>query len=771
MNALTERLNERIHDDSRTVIGRSFARTEAAQKVAGAVAYTADIAVEGMTYGLIVPSPIAKGIIETVDTTRAAAVAGVIRVFTPDTMPRLVCHPEQPDWEIVYGQSFVPMEDRRIVYAGQPIAYVVAETLEAAERAAEVVRFTFREEPPDVPLLDSAVRASEPDDIWLGYVTGFVPAQTVRGIGKRALETAEVRVRGSWSLSFNHHNPMELCATTAIWERPDRLIVYETSQGATNFRNAYAKLFGLFREQVTVVSSYVGGGFGCKGPIWPHSWLTVLVAKELGRPVKLVLSRAQMYTSVGFREEQRLDLDLGASRDGRLKAMHLVKTSPTCSFENWAEPSWYPLTFMYACPNLETSCRLLPSSIMSPTFMRAPGETPGMFVQECAMNELAAQLDVDPIELRIRNHADVYPVDGSPWSSKRLKDCYARGAELVGWSRRKARPGSTRDGDWLIGTGMASVSHTVYRRPAYSRVALREDGTARASSGASDIGTGTVTFMRQITAEVLGLPLDRVTATIGQTNLPEAPMQAGASLSASLGSATLNAARLVKAKVVGLATADPSSALHGVDPASIILDDGWLTAQGTDKRERLSRVFRLAGLTEVSVDGSFQPGGSGRACTGDPERDKHERHRGMHSWGAIFATVAADTELGLVRVRRLTGVYSCGRILNPLLAKSQLIGGITWGMSQALFEASYMDRRHGRFVNTNLGEYLLPVNADVPTIEVEFLEDPDPFINPAGVKGVGEIGIVGVAAAIVDAVWHATGKRLRHLPVTPEALL
>ena len=770
MRSLTRTLDRGPAEGVGRVVGRSFPRTEATQKVTGALAYTADIPLDRLTYGVIVSSPIAKGTIEAIDTGVAEAVPGVIRVFTPDTMPRLACHPEQPDWEIMYGQSFVPMENRNIVYAGQPIAYVVAETLESAEQAAESVRFRFQEETPKIPSLDSQASPITPDTIWLQYLAGFLPGHTIRGNGKRNLATSPVRLARSWCLSFNHHNPMELCATTAIWERPDRLLVYETSQGPTNFRNAYAKLFGLFRDQVTVVSAYIGGGFGCKGPIWPHSWLTVLAAREVGRPVKFVLSRAQMYTSVGFREEQKLDLELGATNDGRLETMHLVKTSPTCSFENWVEPSWYPLTFMYACPNLETECRLLSANIMSPTFMRAPGETPGVFVQECALNELAAKLNIDPIELRLRNHADFYPIDGSPWSSKRLKDCYARGAELVDWAKRDPRPRSTRDGDWFIGTGMASSSHTVYRLTAHARVSLREDGMAMASSAASDIGTGTVTFMRQITAEVLGLPIESVTAIIGQTNLPEAAMQAGAALSGSLGSATLDAALSVRAKIVGLAANDLSSSLHGMDPATMTLDDGWVVAGENGKREKISRLLRRGGFTEISMDGSFVPGKPGEARTGDAERDKREGHRGMHSWGAIFATVAVDLELGLVRVRRLTGVYSCGRILNPMLAKSQLIGGITWGMSQALFEATHMDRRFGRFVNSNLGEYLVPVNADVPTIQVEFLEDPDPFINPAGVKGVGEIGIVGVAAAIADAVWHATGKRLRHLPITPEAL-
>jgi xanthine dehydrogenase YagR molybdenum-binding subunit len=763
-NDLPQRMSGRV-------VGHPFERTEARDKVRGAVAYTADIRVENVAYGAIVSSPIAKGTIATIDTSEAEAVPGVLRVFTPDTMPRLTCRPEQPDWEIMYGQSHVPMEDRQIVYAGQPIAYVVADTLEAAEHAAEVVRFTFDTDIPDLPQLESATSFEEPKELWLGYVAGFVPGQLIRGNGKAELDKADIRVGGAWTLSFNHHNPMELSATTAVWEAPDRLLVYETTQGATNFRNAYAKLFDLFRDRVRVVSAYIGGGFGCKGPIWPHSWLTVLAAREVGRPVRLAVTRAQMYTSVGYREEQRLELALSASREGRLHAMHLTKTSRTCAFQGWVEPSWYPLTFMYAVPHLETNCRLLTANVMSAVSMRAPGEAPGMFVQECALNELAVELSVDPIELRLRNHADVYPIDGSPWSSKRLKDCYARGAELVGWANRNPLPGTSRDGDWLIGSGMASASHTVYRQNAYARVAIREDGMAHASSSGSDLGTGTATFMRQILAEEFGLSMDEVTATIGESQLPDAAMQAGASLSASLGSATLDAARSLKAKIFAIATTDQASRLYRYAASDLRLEEGWIVAADSGQKERLSDILRRAGLTEISAEGSFEPGKLGEVYTGNGQRGVSEGRRGMHSFGAIFATVAVDPDLGLVRVRRLTGVYACGRILNPLLAKSQLIGGITWGMSQALFEATHMDQSHARFANANFAEYLVPVNADVPTIEVEFLEETDPFINPAGVKGVGEIGIVGVAAAIVDAIWHATGKRLRHLPITAEAFL
>jgi xanthine dehydrogenase YagR molybdenum-binding subunit len=564
---------------------------------------------------------------------------------------------------------------------------------------------------------------------------------------------------------------MEPAVATVVWDGADRLTLYEASQHVYNHRNGLAKLLGLARENVQVVSRCVGGGFGCKGPVWPHSWLTALAAREVERPVRLVLSRAQMYTSVGFREEQRIDVRLGATREGKLLGAQVTKTSATPAWEDWTEPSWYPFTFMYDLPALETHCRLVRANTMTPTFMRAPGEAPGMLVQECALNELAAELCLDPIELRLRNHADVYPIDGSPWSSKRLKDCYRVGAERFGWSERRPQPRSMREYGWLIGMGMASASHTVYRKPANARVTVSSNGTAHTSAGATDIGTGSTTFLRQITADELGLPIDNVLALIGDTGLPEAPMQAGALLAGSLGSATLIAARDLRAKLIDMAAKHEDSPLRGRNAEELRIVEGHFVIGKDRTKETIATVLRRAGLTELSSDGHFDPGGLGQVRSGDPERDSREGPRGMHSFGAIFARVAVDPDLGLIRMRQLTGVYACGKILNPKLAESQLIGGITWGMSQALFEATHTDPRSGRYTNTNMAEYMIPVNLDVPVIDVTFLDDPDPFINPLGVKGVGEIGITGVAAAISDAVWHATGRRLRSTPILAEALL
>jgi xanthine dehydrogenase YagR molybdenum-binding subunit len=478
-----------------------------------------------------------------------------------------------------------------------------------------------------------------------------------------------------------------------------------------------------------------------------------------------------MYTSVGFREEQHIDVRLGAMRDGKLVGAEVTKLSATPAWEDWGEPSWYPFTFMYDLPALETRCRLKRANVMAPTFMRAPGEASGMLVQECAMNELAAQLGIDPIELRLRNHADVNPADGTPWSSNRLKDCYRVGAERFGWPTRNPEPRSMWEDGMLIGMGMASACHTVYRQRARAHVTVSANGSAHVASGATDIGTGTQTFLRQITADALGLPIDKVAALIGDSGLPEAPMQAGASLTSSLGSATLDAAQNLVAKLIEMAVSQNDSPLRGRNPADLVLVDGRFVAGQETTEETITSVLRRAGLTELSSQGHFDPGGMGQVRSRDPERDRQERPRSMHSFGAIFAKVAADPDLGLIRVRQLTGVYACGKIINPLLAESQLIGGITWGMSQALFEATHMDARFGRFTNTNMAEYMIPVNLDVPLIDVTFLDDPDPFINPIGVKGVGEIGITGVAAAISDAVWHATGKRLRSTPILAEALL
>jgi xanthine dehydrogenase YagR molybdenum-binding subunit len=766
--------------NSRTAnfVGRPMPRAEAALKVSGAINYTADIALPGMLHAVLVPCPVARGRIRSVDTTAAEALPGVARVFTPETMPRLPRVPEQPDWDIAYGSSFVPMADNAIHFAGQPIGMVLAETLEAAEHAATLICYDFAEEHPIVGSvlgedeLDlSGEPFHEPEQIWLQYVAGMLPGAVKRGDGAAALDAAEVVIDGRWHLSYNHHNPMETVASTVVWEDTDKLTLYDTCQHVFNHRNGLAKLLALPRENVHVVTSYVGGGFGCKSVFWSNTWLTALAAREVGRPVRLVLTRAQMYTSVGFREEQRINMRFGATRDGKLMGAEVTQLSATPAWEDWTEPTWYPFTFMYDLPALETRCRLKRANVMAPTFTRAPGEGPGMLVQECAMNELAVRLGIDPIELRLRNHADVYPGDGTPWSSNRLKDCYRVGAERFGWSARNPEPRSMREDGVLIGMGMASACHTVYRQPARARVTVLADGSAHVAAGATDIGTGTATFLRQITADALGLPFDKVVAQIGDSGLPEAPMQAGASLTSSLGSATLDAAQNLVAKLIEMAVSQNDGPLRGRNAADLMLVDGSFVAGEEKINETITSVLCRAGLKELSSEGHFDPGGIGQVRSGDPERDRLEGPRSMHSFGAIFAKVAVDPDLGLVRVRQLTGVYACGKIINPLLAESQLIGGITWGMSQALFEATHMDARFGRFTNTNLAEYMIPVNLDVPVIDVTFLNDPDPFINPIGVKGVGEIGITGVAAAISDAVWHATGKRLRSTPILAEALL
>jgi xanthine dehydrogenase YagR molybdenum-binding subunit len=759
-------------------VGHPVPRTEAGLKASGAIDYTADISVPHLLHAMLVSSPIARGRIRSVDTVSAEALPGVVRVFTPETMPRLPSVPEQPDWDIMYGSSFVPMADNTIHFAGQPIGMVLADTIETATHAATLIRYDFEEEMPIVcaGLDDNELDLGgelyhEPQQIWLGFVAGYLPGGIKRGDTAAALKAAEVMLEGQWQLATNHHNPMEPVSSTVVWEDAERLTLYETSQHAYNHRNGLAKLLGLPRENVRVVTSYVGGGFGCKGPVWPHSWLTALAAREIGRPVRLVLTRAQMYTSVGFREEQRINVRLGASRDGMLLGAEVTKLSVTPVWEDWVEPSWYPFTFMYDLPALETHCRLKRANVMAPTFMRAPGEAPGMLVQECALNELAAQLGIDPIEIRTRNYAAVDPGERIPWSSNRLKDCYRVGAERFGWAARNPGPRSMREDGMLIGMGMASACHTVYRQAAHARVTISANGTAHTSSGATDIGTGSATFLRQITADALGLRIEKVTALIGDTGLPEAPMQAGASLTSSLGSATLTAAVDLRARLIEMATTQDGNALRGRNAMDIAIVDGRFLVGDDPTDETVTSVLRGAGLTELSCDGRFDPGGAGDVRSGDPEFDRKEGPRAMHSFGAIFAKVAVDPDLGLIRVRQLTGVYACGKIINPKLAESQLIGGITWGMSQALFESTHMDPRFGRFTNTNLAEYMIPVNLDVPTIDITFLDDPDPFINPIGAKGVGEIGITGVAAAISDAVWHATGKRLRSTPILAEALL
>ena len=538
------------------------------------------------------------------------------------------------------------------------------------------------------------------------------------------LREAEVRMEHVYSTPMEHHNPMEPHATVAQWEG-DGLTLWDATQFVDGVRNTVAKTLGLAPGNVRVIDPYVGGGFGCKGSTWSHVVLAAMAARAAKRPVKLALARPQMFGPVGGRPRTEQRVTLGARRDGHLTAIRHETVSHTSFMEDFAEPCGQPTQALYACANGLTTHRLAQMNVGVPTFQRAPGEATGTYALECAMDELAAGLGMDPVELRLRNHADAEPSSGKPFTSKRLRECYALAARRFGWARREAKPRSMREGRTLVGWGMATATYPAHRMPASASARLLPDGTFLVRSATHDLGTGTYTIMTQIAADALGVPPERVRFELGDTALPQAPVSGGSMTAASVGPAVLGACRALREKLAAMGIDDPASA-RPAEP--------------------------------VETQATAKPG-------------EEEEKFASRSFGAVFAEVRVDEGTGVVRVPRVVAAYSVGRLMNAKLARSQLEGGIVWGMGMALLEESLLDERSGRFVNGNLAEYHVPVNADVQVIEVHVVPENDATFNPLGARGIGEIGITGVPAALANAVYHATGRRVRDLPITLDKLI
>ena len=544
-------------------------------------------------------------------------------------------------------------------------------------------------------------------------------------------------VDNTYTTPVEHHNPMEPHATVALWEG-DRLTLYDATQGVVGARRKLAAVFDVPIENVRVVSRFIGGGFGSKGSSWPHVTLAAMAAKLTNRPVKIVLSRPQMFGSVGHRPRTVQRVALAAGRDGKLTSVIHETTAHTSVFDEFVEPSGLISTVLYGTPNLLVTHRGVRLNTATPTYMRAPGESSGSFALESAMDELAYALNIDPLELRVRNDTD-RDAEGLPFSSRSLVQALRAGAERIGWSRRDPRPRSMRDGNLLVGLGVAAATYPMNRSAASATVELRADGSVLARSAGVDIGTGAYTVFSQIVAGVLGIPVERVRTELGDSAFPTAPNAGGSALTASAGSALKLAALDVRAKL---------AALDGVDPTTLASMSG----------DALIAILRKHNTNAIEGRADAKPGDEKKTFA-------------MHSFGAQFAEVRVDPELGTVRLAKLVNAFGAGRILNEKTAKSQYMGGAIMGIGMALLEQTRFDERSGRIMNANLGEYLVPVNADVPMVESIIVPEDDPHVNEIGVKGIGEIGIVGAAAAIANAVFHATGKRVRDLPVTPEKLL
>lgn len=739
-------------------VGQALDRVDGASKVRGRARYTGETPLANTAYAVAVQSTIALGYVEAIDTSATERAPGVLDVITWENAPRLKPLPEGSP--VRSGQSHLVLQDNRVLYYGQYLALVVAEELEQAEHAATLLRIRYAAEQPAVSLETSLSEAVVPRAVLL---INPPPVDSSRGNPAAALEGAPVRLDLTYTTPVETHNPMEPHATVATWDG-DTLVLFETTQWVMGARTMVAAHLGLPIDKVRVVSPFVGGGFGAKGVPWPHMTLAAIATGRVGRPVKLVLSRQQMFGQTGHRPATFQRLSLGADRNGNLIALTHDTVSDTSRFDDFVEAAGQATRVAYKCPNLSTSHRIVRVDVNTPSPMRGPGEASGSFAVESTMDELAYAVGLDPLELRLRNYAETDEDTGKPFSSKALRECYVQAAERFGWARRPRQPRSMRDGHILVGWGMATAIFPVKLSPASARIQLYPDGTAIAASATHELGTGTYTVLAQVAADALGLPLDRMRLVLGDTILPNAPSSAGSQTAASVGSAVLLAAREARQKVLELAVVDPQSPCFGLDPSQVTIEAGYLVAiQDPARREPwerpLQREPRFNDRTPLEVSARWTP------------PDRAERNWSGWSFGAHFCEVRIDEDLGEIRVSRWTGGFAGGRILNAKTAHSQIMGGIVWGIGQALHEHTVYDPRTGIIVNDDLADYHLPVNADVPTIEAFFIDELDTLINPLGVKGLGEIGISGSAAAIANAVYHATGVRIRDLPITLDKVL
>lgn len=714
---------------SAPVIGQPVSRVEGRLKVTGSATYAAEFDVgPGLVYGALVQSTIARGRITEIDTAAAEAAAGVVAVLTHRNAPKLAYREHKANVDPVDGERIHVLQDERIHHQGQHIALVIADTFERATHAAALVRVKYEEEPAltafaAVTTLVPPGPASE---------AAGSPGDTRRGDPEGALRAAPVRIEAEYVIPRENHTPIELHATIASWQ-DGTLTLWDKTQWVDNVRDEMAAIFDLPAEKIRVLSPFVGGGFGSALRAWPHVTLAALAARHVGRPVKVVLTRRQTFSSTGYRPYTVQRIALGAARDGKLVALRHEGVAETSMYEHFVENLLNASRFLYSCANVATRYRLAELDVSTPTYMRAPGEISGIYALECAMDELAVALGLDPIELRLRNEPAHNEHDGLPFSSRSLRECFAVAADRFGWGRRDPRPGSMRDAQGrLVGYGCAAATYPVYAYQASARALLMPDGSAVVASATSDMGPGTYTAMTQIAADTLGLPLERVRFELGDSRLPPAPVHGGSATLGSVGPAVQAACAEARREAFARA---------------------GLPNENGDLSEALQRVREPI---EATVE--------------YPLGEEATRYS-MHSFGAVFAEVTVDPDLGLVRVPRVVGAYGAGRIVNPKIARSQAIGGMVLGIGMALLEHTVVDPRSGRVVNGSLADYLVPVNADIHALDAIFVDEHDPHVNPLGVKGVGELAAIGVAPAIANAVYHATGKRVRDLPITAEKLL
>ena len=732
-------------------IGQPLTRRDGLLKVTGKARYAADNHPAGMLYAVMAISSVAHGRVIKLDLAAAKRHPGVVEVMTPANRPPLAQDPDAKQNFFMFRLDL--LQNDLVRYANQPIAVVIAETLEAATEGAVLLAPQYAAEPARAGLDGNA--SFMPPTVGVGY-----PADVRHGDVAAGLDAASYRIDACYETPAQFHNPMEPHAIVAAWDG-DTLSIDTPSQGLALAQARIAGLFGIAPEAIHIRSPFLGGGFGCKGLIAGPQILGILAAKLVGRPVKLVLRRDQMYGPIGHRSATRQRLRIGADRDGRLTAISHHAKIATSTFDDFFEPAASVSHTLYASPAIATTYEAVRLDIGTPNFMRAPGEASGSIALESAIDEAAWACGLDPLEFRLRNYAEVEPVSGKPFSSKALRECYAQGAARFGWAGRPVAPRQRRDAaGLLVGWGVGTATFPAIMFQAKARAVIRRDGTAAVEIGAHDMGQGAWTALAQIAADGLGLDASQLEFRSGTSDLPDAGIAGGSAHTATAGMAIHNAGAAAIARLADLAVADRRSPLFGAGNAGVIARNGRLHRRDDESRsEGYGEILTRAGLAEIEVQGEG---------SADPVA---QSNYAMHAHGAVFAEVKVDPELGQIRVTRLVGAFAAGRVINPRLVRSQYYGGMIWGLSFALQEQAAIDRRSGRVMNADLAEYYVPVNADVPSLDALLIEEHDPFVNALGIKGVGEIGITGTGGAVANAVWHATGVRVRRFPIRIEDLV
>lgn len=673
------------------------------------------------------------------------------------------------------GEDFIPLQDNKIRYFGQFVACVVAETYEQARAAAALVEIDYAQAEPKINLTRELPNGVRPERFERR------DAQLNSGRAAPLLSAAPHQFEQTYTTSHEVHNPMEPHATVSFWEGADKLTIHDSTQAVMLQRTAMAYFFDLKPENVRIICPFVGGGFGTKGQPWTSNFLSAIAAKVVERPVKLAITRQMMQINVGRRAETNQNIALGANQDGKLTVIRQHTDTYTTDFTQYIEPTTRPAEALYGAPLRELTYRVAQLDIGAPTYMRAPGETPGSFALESALDEMAYELQIDPVEFRVRNHTTVDPLKNLPFSSENFVECFRIGAERFGWARRKMQPRQTRNGNYLVGMGTASATYPGHRSSTTARLQMTADGSVKVMCATQDLGTGTYTIMAQTAADALGIPVEKITVEIGDTKLPPGSPSFGAMTAASVTPAVLAAGEMLRRDLMQLAIADANSELYGRNAAEITFSNQSFFVEGDPstvdsyadimRRSNTTMMESCATAMPASGPGPGVPGSPCRSAPVNIEENSNSEKYSFHSFGAQFAEVWVDEDLGLVRVKRFTSVQDVGRILNEKTARSQIIGGVIFGIGSALMEESEFDQRFGNPVHRTLADYHVPVNLDVPEIDVHFINQPDPHISSIGARGVGEIGIVGVSAAIANAVFNATGRRIRDLPITLDKLL